>query len=124
MGHRHRGRCLRLSAADKVPYEDADLRYESKKAPVTDICTGHGALCDLLREIPQDRHKERGVWGDEWAISDLVAHLAEWQRMFLRWYDEGLKGMRPRMPAPDYKVERASQAEPADPAKAQQPWSG
>jgi len=79
------------------------LRYESKKALIADICAEHDAFCDLLREIPEDRYKDRGFLGDEWTICDLVAHLAEWQRMFLRWYGEGLKGMRPRMPAPDYK---------------------
>jgi hypothetical protein len=41
--------------------------------------------------------------GDGWTVNDLVAHLAEWQRMFLGWYREGLEGVKPRIPAPGYK---------------------
>jgi hypothetical protein len=43
------------------------------------------------------------VWGDGWTLGDLVAHLAEWQQMFLRWYADGLRGVEPAMPAPGFK---------------------
>jgi hypothetical protein len=43
------------------------------------------------------------VWGDGWTIKDLVAHLAEWHVMFLRWYREGADGRTPVMPAEGYK---------------------
>jgi hypothetical protein len=79
------------------------MRYRSKEALLGDIRTEHDSLCARLREIPKSRYRERGVWGDGWTISDLVAHLAEWQSMFLAWYDDGLRGANPRMPAPGYK---------------------
>jgi hypothetical protein len=79
------------------------MRYESKKALIEDICKEHDALCELLLRIPESRHKEPGVWGNGWNICDLVSHLAEWQRMFLNWYGEGLKGSRPQMPAPGFR---------------------
>lgn len=78
------------------------MRYTSKKALVDDIRTSHDSLCARLREIPSSRYRERGVWGDGWSVSDLVAHLAEWQFMFLAWYEDGLKGATPRLPAPGY----------------------
>jgi hypothetical protein len=57
---------------------------------------------EQLQGIPGVRWREPGVWGDSWNLSDLVGHLAEWQRMFLGWYEQGLGGDRPQMPAPGY----------------------
>jgi hypothetical protein len=70
---------------------------------MNDIRTEHDSLCARLAEIPKGRWHEPGVWGDGWTLSDLVAHLAEWQYMFLGWYEEGLWGATPEMPAPGFK---------------------
>jgi hypothetical protein len=40
---------------------------------------------------------------DEWSIKDVLAHLHEWQQMFFRWYDAGLRGEKPAVPAEGYK---------------------
>lgn len=79
------------------------MKYESKQALIDDIRTEHDSLCALLDGVQRARWSEPGVWGDDWNLSDLVAHLAEWQRMFLAWYEDGLRGARPEMPAPGYK---------------------
>jgi len=79
------------------------MRYKSKQALLDDIRTEHDFLCARLAEIPKARWHELGVWGDGWTLSDLVAHLAEWQHMFLGWYEDGLRGASPQMPAPGYK---------------------
>ena len=79
------------------------MRYGSKQALLDDIRTEHDLLCARLVEIPTSRWSDLGVWGDGWTLSDLVAHLAEWQYMFLRWYDDGLRGATPQMPASGYK---------------------
>jgi hypothetical protein len=79
------------------------MRYKSKEALLNDIQTEHDVLCARLAEIPKVRWHEPGVWGDGWTLSDLLAHLAEWQRMFLGWYEDGLRGATPQMPAPGYK---------------------
>ena len=79
------------------------MRYDSQQALVTDIRRAHDALCAQLREIPKSRCAEPGVWGDGWSVSDLVAHLAEWQSMFLVRHDEGLTGAMPRMPATGFR---------------------
>ena len=75
------------------------MRYASKKALIADIEREHQALCTLLREIPASRLREPGVWGDGWTVTDLVAHLAAWHRLFLSWYEEGLHDGTPVMPA-------------------------
>ncbi|MFM8593733.1 MAG: ClbS/DfsB family four-helix bundle protein [Chloroflexota bacterium] len=79
------------------------MKYQSKESLLDDIRSEHDRLCARLAEIPKARWREPGVWGDGWTLLDLVAHLAEWQRMFLRWHEEGLKGVTPQMPAPGYK---------------------
>lgn len=38
-----------------------------------------------------------------WAVKDVLAHLYEWQQMFFRWYEAGLRGETPAVPAPGYK---------------------
>ena len=38
-----------------------------------------------------------------WAIKDVLAHLYEWQQMFFTWYETGLRGEMPALPAPGYK---------------------
>lgn len=79
------------------------MKYKSKQAVLNDIRTEHDSLCALLAEVPKARWHEPDVWGDRWTLFDLVAHLAEWQRMFLRWHEEGLRGAAPEMPAPGFK---------------------
>lgn len=79
------------------------MKYASKRALLDDIRTSHDALIALLAGIPAARWKETGVWGDDWTLTDLVAHVAEWQEMFLRWYDDGRRGVAPALPAPGFK---------------------
>jgi hypothetical protein len=38
-----------------------------------------------------------------WAVKDILAHLYEWQQMFFRWYEAGLRDEMPATPAPGYK---------------------
>lgn len=35
-------------------------------------------------------------------VEDVLAHLHEWHLMMLRWYEEGMAGKNPKMPAPGY----------------------
>jgi hypothetical protein len=78
------------------------MRYVTKRALIADIEKEHDALVALLRQIPKSRYSEPGVWGDDWSLKDLVAHLAAWHSLFLTWFEDGLKGNTPAMPAPDY----------------------
>ncbi len=79
------------------------MRFTSKDQLITSIETEHCRFVELLESIPQDRFLDPGVWGDDWNIRDLLAHLAEWHRMLLGWYRTGLDGGRPEMPASGYK---------------------
>lgn len=80
-----------------------DMRFASKAALLEQIEREHRAFVELLQSIPRARYRERGVWGDGWTVHDLLAHLTEWEQMFLRWYREGRRGGSPALPAPGYK---------------------
>jgi hypothetical protein len=79
------------------------MKYATRQELLDDIEREHDALVTGLGAIPRSRMSEPGVWGDDWSVLDLVAHLSEWHEMFLRWHAEGLEGRRPDMPAPGYK---------------------
>jgi len=79
------------------------VKYRSKDALVGDIDREYAALLRLLRTIPVEDYLQPGVWGDDWNIRDLLAHLFEWHRLLLGWYDAGTHGLDPEMPAPGYR---------------------
>jgi hypothetical protein len=78
------------------------VRYASKKALLDDIEREYAALTGLLDGIPPSQHLEPGVWGDDWNVHDLVAHLFEWHRLFLGWFDAGARDLAPAIPAPGF----------------------
>lgn len=79
------------------------MKFDSKDEWIASIETEHQRFVDLVETIPRDRYLEEGVWGDGWNIRDLLAHLTEWERMFLTWYRVGLVGGQPEMPAKGFK---------------------
>jgi len=79
------------------------MQYNSKKDLIESIEREHQILVDLVRSIPESRYREAGVWGVDWNIKDLLAHLTEWEQMFLTWFREGRDGKRPALPAKGYK---------------------
>jgi hypothetical protein len=60
------------------------------------------ALELLIAQLTQDEITRPGVLG-EWSVKDILAHLVEWEQMFLGWYRAGQQGQVPHTPAPGYK---------------------
>ena len=56
---------------------------------------------DLVQSIPEDLLDESGAC-EEWSVKDIMAHLHAWHMLCLIWYQEGLAGGKPSMPAPGY----------------------
>lgn len=79
------------------------MRYASKQEFLCVMNDEHETFLRLVRSVPARRYKEPGVWGSGWSIHDLLAHLTAWEQMFFRWYNDGLQGKRPVIPAPGYK---------------------
>ena len=58
-------------------------------------------LIDLAQSIPEDLLIISGVC-EEWSVKDILAHLHAWHMLCLVWYQEGMAGEKPSMPAPGY----------------------
>lgn len=79
------------------------MRFTSKREFVESVEQERQTFVEILRSVPRSRYREAGVWGDGWTIRDLLAHLTEWEQMFLGWYRAGRSGGHPILPAPGFK---------------------
>jgi hypothetical protein len=79
------------------------MKYKSKVDLLAQVGREHDALIALVGIVPASRLDEAGVWGDDWSVCDLLAHLSEWHSLFLGWFRDGLRGASPELPAPGYK---------------------
>lgn len=79
------------------------MKFKSKRELVERIEREHAAFVELASSIPVRRRREPGVWGEGWNVADLYAHLAEWNRMLLRWVADDRAGRTPQLPAPGFK---------------------
>ena len=59
------------------------------------------ALMKQIAEFTPEKMVRPGVIG-VWSVKDIMAHLLEWQRMFMGWYEAGLRGQKPATPAKGY----------------------
>jgi hypothetical protein len=62
------------------------------------------ALDETLAPLTPREMTRAGVTRGGWSVKDILAHLVEWQRMNLDWYAAGLRGEKPRIPAPGYTL--------------------
>jgi uncharacterized protein (TIGR03083 family) len=60
------------------------------------------ALEALIATLSPEEMTRPGMIG-EWSVKDILAHLVEWEQMFLAWYHAGLVGMVAHTPAEGYK---------------------
>jgi hypothetical protein len=58
------------------------------------------ALDDTLALLATRQMTQAGATRGGWSVKDILAHLAEWQQMNLNWYEAGLRGEKPELPAP------------------------
>ena len=42
-----------------------------------------------------------GAMGD-WSVKDILAHLVDWEQRLAGWYEAGLRGDAPHLPAPGF----------------------
>lgn len=79
------------------------MKFQSKTDLLEAIEREHRTFVDLVGSQPQQLCARAAVWGDDWTIKDLCAHLTEWEQMFLGWYRAGREGRKPAVPAEGYK---------------------
>ena len=75
---------------------------KSRKELLDAIETEYRLLKRCLEGLDAQEVELSGVC-HAWSTKDVVAHLVEWKKMFLGWYQEGLQGGKPCTPADDLK---------------------
>jgi hypothetical protein len=73
-----------------------------KKELLAEIARERTALDDTLALLSPRQMTQSGVTGGGWSVKDILGHLIGWQQMNLDWYDAGLRGEKPAMPAPGF----------------------
>ena len=75
---------------------------KTKKELLEAIETEYRLLKKCIDELNAEERELPGVC-HEWSAKDVMAHLVEWKKMFLGWYELGLHGGNPQTPAEDLK---------------------
>jgi hypothetical protein len=77
-------------------------RPQDKLQLLASIQKEYGALEKFLATLTPEEMAFASTPG-AWAVKDLLSHLYEWQQMLFKWYETGLRGETPAVPAPGYK---------------------
>lgn len=59
-------------------------------------------LEEAIDALSPRQRTQRGIIDAGWSVKDIMAHLAEWEQMFLGWHAAGVRGETPETPAPGY----------------------
>ncbi|MGD2158416.1 MAG: ClbS/DfsB family four-helix bundle protein [Anaerolineales bacterium] len=73
--------------------------YLNKQIVIERIQTEHRRLVQNLEVLSDEQMETTDVVG-EWTIKDLLAHLSDWEQRFIGWYEAGVRGHVPEVPAP------------------------
>jgi hypothetical protein len=63
-------------------------------------------LMELISRLTPNQRDKESVF-DNRTTKDIVAHLLAWQLLELNWYEEGMTGSKPVIPAPGYTFKTA-----------------
>lgn len=74
-------------------------KYLNKEVVLERILVERRRLEKNLQHLSDDQMQEPGII-DSWSIKDILAHLADWEQRFIHWYQAGLRGEVPAIPAP------------------------
>ena len=75
-----------------------------KQALLAEIERERGALDATLALLGPRQMTRPGVTRGGWSVKDVLAHLVAWQQLNLDWYEAGLRGEKPPIPAAGYTL--------------------
>lgn len=71
----------------------------SKTDLLTEIYAEREKLDDLLDSLRPRQMTKAGVTGAGWSVKDILGHVISWQQLNLGWYESGMRGESPAVPA-------------------------
>jgi hypothetical protein len=71
----------------------------NKKVILDRVQTERKRLEQNLALLSHEQMNRPEVIG-EWSVKDILAHLTDWEQRFIGWYQAGLRGEVPEIPAP------------------------
>lgn len=74
----------------------------SKEQLLTAMQKEHGKLIQLLATLSPETLNQSSEDIENWAIKDVLTHVTAWEQMVLSWYQAGLQGEVPELPAPGF----------------------
>ena len=77
-------------------------RPTTKKQLLDEIERERAALDEFLSTLTAEDMTRPDILGP-WSVKDVMAHLLEWEQMFLGWYKAGLKGVVAEKPASGFE---------------------
>ncbi|EEA7536164.1 ClbS/DfsB family four-helix bundle protein [Listeria monocytogenes] len=79
------------------------VRPKNKEELLQQSTTSYQKLMDLIDSVPKEMQQHAFPFEDrDKNIRDVVVHLHEWHKMALNWYEVGMSGEKPFMPAEGY----------------------
>lgn len=73
--------------------------FSRKVNPLDTIANARAALEGTLARLDDQMLTETVIAG-EWTAKDIMVHVADWERRFLRWVEIGQRGEIPERPEP------------------------
>ena len=74
----------------------------SKEQLLSAMQKEHDKLTHLLTSLPPETLNQSSEDIENWAVKDVLAHVTAWEQMVLSWYQAGLRGEIPELPAPGF----------------------
>jgi len=82
-------------------YNNAMPRPKTKSELLEFSESNYQNLLELINPIPLEVLSQAGAC-EHWSCKDILAHLHAWHKLYLTWYEEGMAGGKPEMPASGY----------------------
>lgn len=71
-------------------------KYKNKIELIKCIKKERRLLEKTISELSREEMLVTGVVG-EWSVKDILAHLMAWEKLFLTWYESGIKNVIPEI---------------------------
>jgi hypothetical protein len=73
---------------------------KTKEKLLAETARERDSLQTYLAGLSREQMEKRGAYG--WSAADHLAHLSEWERMLLGWFEADARGESPAVPAEGY----------------------